>query len=141
MKKKIAIVTGSSSGFGMLSAVELACSGFIVVATMRDVRKSASLLELAKKKHVEEHILLYSLDVPSAESIEEFKTCLQQLPSVDVLVNNAGFARGDPRRPVDEALLLPPFVVRFDLAGEELAHGLPVRLVVVVEVGAFHGFS
>lgn len=94
MKKKIAIVTGTSSGFGMLSAVELACSGFIVFATMRDVKKSASLLELAKKKHVEEHIRLYSLDVTSAESIEEFKTCLQQLPSVDVLVNNAGFARG-----------------------------------------------
>ncbi len=53
--------------------------------------------------------------------------------------DDAGLTRGDPRRPVDEALLLPLLVVRFDLAGEELANGLPVRLVIVVEMGALQG--
>ncbi|MBB6447660.1 SDR family oxidoreductase [Bacillus benzoevorans] len=94
MNNKIAIVTGSSSGFGMLSAVELACAGFIVIAAMRDVKKSAPLLELAKKKHAAENIRVSSLDVTSAESIEQFRSTLKELSSVDVLVNNAGFARG-----------------------------------------------
>lgn len=36
MIKKIAVVTGASSGFGMLTALELAKNGFEVIATMRD---------------------------------------------------------------------------------------------------------
>jgi NAD(P)-dependent dehydrogenase (short-subunit alcohol dehydrogenase family) len=94
MNNKIAIVTGSSSGFGMLSAVELASTDFIVIATMRDIKRAAPLMELAKKKHAAENIRAYPLDVTATESIEQFKSMLKELPSVDVLVNNAGFARG-----------------------------------------------
>ena len=49
MKSKTAIVTGSSSGFGMLTAIELALKGFTVIATMREVNRAKPLLELGKR--------------------------------------------------------------------------------------------
>lgn len=94
MTKKTAIVTGSSSGFGLLCAVELALKGFTVIATMREVNKSKPLLERAKEQKVDNLIHVHPLDVTSTESINLFKTLLVDYPSVDVLVNNAGFALG-----------------------------------------------
>lgn len=94
MSKKNAVVTGSSSGFGLLSVIELALKGFTVIATMRDLNKAAALWEVAKAKHVEEKIHVYALEVTSSEAINQLKNLLTELPSVDVLVNNAGFALG-----------------------------------------------
>ncbi|WP_026576233.1 SDR family oxidoreductase [Bacillus sp. UNC438CL73TsuS30] len=94
MKKKTAIVTGSSSGFGLLTVIELAVKGFTVIATMRDLTKSEQLLELAKEKQVVDFIHVHLLDVTSPESIHAFKSFLSGWPSIDVLVNNAGFAVG-----------------------------------------------
>lgn len=94
MKQKIAIVTGSSSGFGLLTVIELALKGFTVIATMRNVNKSKPLLELASEHHIEDSIHILPLDVTSSESICTFQTHLANYPSVDVLVNNAGYALG-----------------------------------------------
>ena len=47
---KTALVTGSSSGFGELIALELAYRGFHVFASMRDTTKNKKLPELIKKK-------------------------------------------------------------------------------------------
>lgn len=94
MTQKTAIVTGSSSGFGLLCAIELAIKGFTVVATMRDEAKSTPLLERAKEHNVEDFIHVQPLDVTATESINHFKTLLANYPSVDVLLNNAGFALG-----------------------------------------------
>lgn len=91
---KNAIVTGSSNGFGKLIAIELAQSGFHVIATMRDQNKSESLVQLAVDNNVKERIQVYPLDVTSADSISKFNEYMQGLNSVDVLVNNAGFAQG-----------------------------------------------
>ncbi|HEX4981867.1 MAG TPA: SDR family NAD(P)-dependent oxidoreductase, partial [Ilumatobacteraceae bacterium] len=41
------LVTGCSSGFGLLTAVEFARHGHHVVASMRDTAKAAALLEAA----------------------------------------------------------------------------------------------
>lgn len=94
MNPKIAIVTGSSSGFGLLTVIELALKGFTVIATMRDVNKATSLLEMAQKEQIQEKIQIHALDVSPSESIGQFNELLKKLPSVDVLVNNAGFAVG-----------------------------------------------
>jgi NAD(P)-dependent dehydrogenase (short-subunit alcohol dehydrogenase family) len=94
MKKKTAIVTGSSSGFGLLTAIELALKGFIVIATMRDINKSMPLLELARENQVEDFIKVLQLDVTSTDSIQQFRTRLADYSSVNVLVNNAGYALG-----------------------------------------------
>ncbi|MGG3466906.1 SDR family oxidoreductase [Neobacillus pocheonensis] len=94
MSRKTAIVTGSSSGFGLLCAIELALEGFSVLATMRDVNKAKPLLDLAEEKNVSDYINIKPLDVTSTESINQFETDLSSYPSLDVLVNNAGFALG-----------------------------------------------
>jgi NAD(P)-dependent dehydrogenase (short-subunit alcohol dehydrogenase family) len=101
---KNAIVTGSSSGFGKLIAIELARSGFNVIATMRDLQKADSLLELAKAAKLNEFIHVYPLDVTSDASINEFKAYINELDSVDLLVNNAGYAKGGfcEELPLDE---------------------------------------
>ncbi len=92
MTRKTAIVTGTSSGFGMLCAVELAKAGFKVISTIRKLDKAGPLLKLAEENNVSDLIHLYKLDVTSSPSIREFRDSLSEFESVDVLVNNAGFA-------------------------------------------------
>jgi NAD(P)-dependent dehydrogenase (short-subunit alcohol dehydrogenase family) len=94
MSRKTAIVTGSSSGFGLLCVIELALKGFTVIATMRDTNKAQELLTLANQKHVENYIVITSMDITSNDSIDNFKKFLEDYPQIDVLVNNAGFAVG-----------------------------------------------
>ncbi|MDR4936884.1 SDR family oxidoreductase [Rossellomorea marisflavi] len=94
MTQKVAIITGSNSGFGLLTAVELAKSGFRVIATMRDTAKKEELLKRASSLQVEDRIFIQKLDVTSASSLESFKEFLTSLDRIDVLVNNAGFAQG-----------------------------------------------
>jgi NAD(P)-dependent dehydrogenase (short-subunit alcohol dehydrogenase family) len=94
MDQKTAIVTGSSSGFGLLCVIELALRGFTVIATMRDTNKAKALIDVAKEKQVEKYIQVTSLDVISSDSIRQFKLFLENYSHIDVLVNNAGFAVG-----------------------------------------------
>ncbi|RSD25399.1 SDR family oxidoreductase [Mesobacillus subterraneus] len=107
---KNAIVTGSSSGFGLLIAMELARSGFKVTATMRNPQKAVGLQEIAAAEKLEGNLCIHPLDVTCSSSIEEFKVYLQSLPSVDVLVNNAGFAQGG----FSEELSLEDYRKQFD---------------------------
>jgi len=90
--KRIAIVTGASSGFGLLTCMELAKNGFYVVATMRNLEKKARLIEQAKKVGVWELVEIFPLDVTEERSVATFRRKVEELGRVDVLVNNAGFA-------------------------------------------------
>ncbi|MCM3706104.1 MULTISPECIES: SDR family oxidoreductase [Cytobacillus] len=92
MNKKYAVITGCSSGFGILMAIELAKIGFHVLATMRNLDKSKILMEKADKEGVIAQISIHELDVTSSASIGNIKRLLLQLPSIDVLINNAGYA-------------------------------------------------
>ncbi|WP_299737057.1 SDR family oxidoreductase [uncultured Rossellomorea sp.] len=94
MSHKIAVVTGSNSGFGLLSSLELAQLGFKVIATMRDPDKGEELLLQAKKLGVEKSIEIQPLDVTSEVSIRAFSSRLIEISRVDILLNNAGFASG-----------------------------------------------
>ncbi len=60
---KVAIITGSSSGIGLLTAVEFAANGYRVVATMRDLGRSGRLEEAAQKAGVRDRLDLRRLDV------------------------------------------------------------------------------
>lgn len=94
MNGPIAIVTGASSGFGLLTSIELAQAGFNVIATMRNIEKRTELLSAAGKRKLEEKITIHELDVTSESSIEKLTPLIQSLGRVDVLVNNAGYAAG-----------------------------------------------
>ncbi len=93
MADKIAIVTGSSSGIGMLTAIELAKNGFKVVASMRDLERRARLDEAASTAQVTGQLDIRRLDVTDFNAIPGFvQQVVGDYGRVDVLINNAGFA-------------------------------------------------
>ncbi|MGM7723456.1 oxidoreductase [Metabacillus sp. Hm71] len=92
MDKKIAVVTGSSSGFGFMTSIELAKCGYYVIATMRNTEKFSQLLERAEQLGVRDLIYVLELDVTSQVSIHHWRDFMRTLGRIDVLVNNAGFA-------------------------------------------------
>ncbi|WP_453994156.1 SDR family oxidoreductase [Bacillus nitroreducens] len=94
MNKPIVVITGASSGFGLLSTIEFLKEGYFVVATMRDLQKSEHVLRELNDGTLEENLLFSRLDVTSIESLNEFKKTLHKVGRIDVLLNNAGFATG-----------------------------------------------
>jgi len=90
---KIAVVTGSSSGIGLLTAIELAQNGYRVVATMRDLANSGRLEEAAQKASVRDRIHLWRIDITEFDSLPEaVGAIVRDYRRIDVLVNNAGFS-------------------------------------------------
>jgi NAD(P)-dependent dehydrogenase (short-subunit alcohol dehydrogenase family) len=93
MPQKVALVTGCSSGFGLLSAVELAKNGFHVVATMRDLARNERLLAAAKQANVEKLIDVRRLDVTDFDYVfSAVPNIIRDYGRIDALVNNAGYA-------------------------------------------------
>jgi NAD(P)-dependent dehydrogenase (short-subunit alcohol dehydrogenase family) len=84
-----ALITGAASGFGLLTAIELAQRKFRVIATMRDLRKSDKLDAAAREAGVTVEKL--ALDVTRPDSIAR---AVKDAGQIDVLVNNAGFGLG-----------------------------------------------
>src|SRR5271165_513212 len=92
-QEKIAVVTGSSSGIGLLTAVELALNGYGVVATMRNLANSSRLEEAAQKAGVGDRIYVLRLDITEFESLPgAAEEIIRSHDRIDVLVNNAGFS-------------------------------------------------
>ena len=93
-KRKVALVTGTSSGFGLLISIELAKAGFYVYATMRNLAQKESLLQLTRKEKVEDSLEILQLDVTQPSSIQQaVNHIIDSSGRVDVLVNNAGYAQ------------------------------------------------
>ncbi|MEM9018380.1 MAG: SDR family oxidoreductase, partial [Verrucomicrobiota bacterium] len=85
MKTRTVLITGSSSGFGKLAAKTFQQRGWNVIATMRSPEKETELGDL-------EHVLLTSLDVTDAGSIQSaVELGIKTFGGIDVLVNNAGY--------------------------------------------------
>jgi NAD(P)-dependent dehydrogenase (short-subunit alcohol dehydrogenase family) len=93
MPDKITVITGASSGFGLLTSIELAKAGFRVVATMRNLGRRTNLDQVAASAGVTDRIDVRPLDVTDFASIPGVvDTVVRDYGCIDVLVNNAGFA-------------------------------------------------
>jgi NADP-dependent 3-hydroxy acid dehydrogenase YdfG len=95
MNKKIALITGATSGIGKSTALILAKNGYSIIATGR---REVKLEELRQELGQGVDYLPLVFDVRDREKVLEI---LDNLPegwkSIDVLVNNAGNAHGiDP---------------------------------------------
>ena len=86
---QVALVTGTSSGMGLHTAVGLAAQGAQVVATMRDPAKAGPLRDAATAAGVQ--LDVRALDVTDAAGAQ---ACVDAVLAghgrIDILVNNAG---------------------------------------------------
>lgn len=88
--QKVALVTGSSNGIGLETALALAREGYHTYASMRDTKKAAELLNAAKKENLELSVI--QLDVDKEESAKSaISQIMNEKQRIDVVVNNAGY--------------------------------------------------
>jgi short-subunit dehydrogenase len=93
MADKVCLITGSSSGFGLLTAVDMARAGFRVVATMRDTNKATALMKAANEAGVSAQMEIRPLDVTKFDTLPGIvNEIIAAHGRIDVLVNNAGYA-------------------------------------------------
>src|SRR4051812_23405254 len=80
--KQTILITGASSGFGLLIASKLHEGGYTVIGTSRDPEKYQSKLPFK----------LLPLDIADDNSIASFgRELFKHIGQLDVLINNAGF--------------------------------------------------
>jgi NAD(P)-dependent dehydrogenase (short-subunit alcohol dehydrogenase family) len=94
-----AMVTGTSSGIGLATAVLLAQRGYRVFAGMRNPAKADALRVAAADLPVE----IVQLDVTDAASVQRAFAAITRDAPVDVLVNNAGIGGATPLELTPEA--------------------------------------
>jgi NAD(P)-dependent dehydrogenase (short-subunit alcohol dehydrogenase family) len=86
------LVTGTSKGIGMATALVLGRAGHTVYATMRNPRSAPELAQVAEKEGLP--ITVSVMDVDSDASVTEAIGAIAQANGpLDVLVNNAGIER------------------------------------------------
>ena len=89
-EKKVAIVTGSSSGIGFQTALMLARNGYSTYASMRNIDKSKTITEIAKKERLPLQVI--QLDVNDDVTVKNaINKIVKDGKRIDVLVNNAGY--------------------------------------------------
>jgi 3alpha(or 20beta)-hydroxysteroid dehydrogenase len=85
----VALITGTSSGIGLATAIAFAKAGFRTIATMRDPVKAGALRERGAREGVA--VEVRALDVEHARSVGDcVASVLRDFGAIDVLVNNAG---------------------------------------------------
>jgi NAD(P)-dependent dehydrogenase (short-subunit alcohol dehydrogenase family) len=92
---KVAVVTGSSTGIGFETSLLLARSGFQTYATMRDLKKSKNIAEIANAEKLS--LTVIQLDVNDDRSVKDaIGRIVAEDKRIDVLVNNAGYGLFSP---------------------------------------------
>lgn len=93
---KTVLITGTSSGFGLHAAVEVARRGWQVFATMRNLGKREPLDTALAAAGVAERVEVSRLDVTQPASIQESVQAILQRNGgrLDAVVQNAGVAVG-----------------------------------------------
>ena len=86
---KVILITGTSTGLGVATAVQAAQAGHTVYATMRNTQKRGTLDAAAQVAGVTLNVL--QLDVQDADSVNAaVDTVIAEQGRIDVLINNAG---------------------------------------------------
>ena len=84
-QRKVAVVTGSSSGIGFETSLLLARKGFYTYATMRNLNKSQKINDVVEKENLPLKIL--QLDVTDDKSVKDaIRQITDESSRIDVLV-------------------------------------------------------
>ena len=90
-KNKVVLITGASSGIGKQTAIEFAKLGSNIILVARTKNKLEQVENQLKQFNVT--TLVCPCDVSKKEQVENMsKIVLKKFNSVDILINNAGFA-------------------------------------------------
>ncbi|MFB5637784.1 MAG: SDR family NAD(P)-dependent oxidoreductase, partial [Nitrosarchaeum sp.] len=88
---KVVLVTGASSGIGKQTAIEFAKKGANIVLIARRKQKLEQLSDELKKFNIS--TLVCECDISDKLQVEKMsKIILEEFGSIDILINNAGFA-------------------------------------------------
>jgi len=115
MSKQVILVTGASSGFGLMTAKALAQAGHTVYATMRETQgknagRVAEVAEWAKAQDVD--LRSAELDVQSDASADAgVAHILQDAGRLDTIIHNAGHMVFGPA----EAFMADQFIQQYDV--------------------------
>jgi NAD(P)-dependent dehydrogenase (short-subunit alcohol dehydrogenase family) len=110
--ERVALVTGASSGFGLLTAVTLARNGFRFFASVRHAGKELDLLRAAREADVRVEVVV--MDLSNADDRRSaVATVLEKATRIDVLVNNAGYGLSGFAEDVSEEELRRQFDTNF----------------------------
>jgi NAD(P)-dependent dehydrogenase (short-subunit alcohol dehydrogenase family) len=116
---RVVLITGCSSGIGLLTARLFSERGWNVVAT---ARHTETLADLASDR-----VLTVPLDVVDESSIERaVEAAIDRFGTIDVLVNNAGVGLFGPLEAISGAALEDQFRVNVFGTAAMIRHLLPV---------------
>ncbi|MET8997831.1 SDR family oxidoreductase [Amycolatopsis sp. NPDC004169] len=142
--ERVALITGTSTGIGLATAVLAARRGFRTVATLRDTGRADRLRKAAAEAGVE--LDIRPLDVTDAGSVSAaFEGVLADYGRLDVLVNNAGAGHLGTLEKEPLSALRDTMEVNFFGVAEATKAALPAlrasggRLITVTSVGGVIG--
>ena len=144
-EQSVALVTGTSSGIGLWTAVGLARAGMTVVATMRNPDRAGPLLTAAADAGVE--VDVRALDVTDRTAAAAcVRTVQQDHGGIEALVNNAGQGLVGTLEQTDDASLQAQLDVNYLAVAALTRLVLPAmreagrgRIVTVSSVGGVIG--
>ncbi len=91
MENKICVITGSNSGIGYETALDLAKKGFMTLVVARNQEKVEDTINKLKKKSGSANIDGFDIDLSSQKQIRKGAARIREkYPRIDVLINNAG---------------------------------------------------
>lgn len=140
MSSKVCVVTGSNTGIGRVTALELARAGAHVIMACRTAERTLPVLEAIRNETGNEQIEFVPLDLASFDSV---RACAQELLAKDlpihVLINNAGLAghRGITRDGFELAFGTNHLghVLLTQLLLARIKESAPARIVIVASKG------
>ncbi len=95
LRPRVILITGCSSGFGLLTAARLSAAGHHVHACLRDLKKRGPLEAETVARKGMANLFIHQMDVADIASV---KAAVAEIVAhegfMDVLINNAGFGIG-----------------------------------------------
>ncbi len=99
---RVIVVTGATSGIGLITARELARAGATVLLACRNIEKAEAVAQQIRLAAAGARVETVPLDLASLASVERCSDGLhERLGHIDVLVNNAGVMAPPLRRTED----------------------------------------
>ncbi len=121
----VVLITGCSSGFGMLIAARLARAGHTIYATMRNLKRDQALRKATAA--AADNVIIEQLDVTDQPSIKRVvKKIATDTGRLDIVINNAGYGLGGFFEDLDHDEIRGVFETNFFGAQEVTRQALPM---------------